>query len=721
MIERIFPFLAWLKEYDKKSFLADLIAGFTVALVLIPQSMAYAKLAGLPPHYGLYAAFLPPMIASLFGSSRQLASGPVAVVSLVTAASLEPLATAGSASFIAYAVILALIVGIFQLLLGILRLGLVVNFLSHPVVNGFTNAAAIIIATSQLSNIFGVEVEKAEHHYETIIRVVDAAWHFTHWPTFGMAALAIAIMVGLKRFNPKIPNVLAAVALTTVLSWAIGFQKNVEVPLTDIDSEKVLSLVRQYNTDIVALKETGAKRAQINKQSNDLLANQSSSRLILEHNYQLDILNVTMEEIKSSVQNIRVPLREMLLVSHVGPDGKRMFYPEGLSPAGVALDGSAWRIQVKNAPFDEERIVLSSGGSVVGDIPAGLPDLTLPGFDWHVILQLFPYAVIISLLGFMEAISIAKALAARTGQKLDPNQELIGQGLANIIGSLGSSYPVSGSFSRSAVCFQAGGVTGFANVISALVVIVTLLFLTPLLYHLPHAVLACVIMMAVIGLVNVKGFAHAWKVQRFDGIVSVITFVATLLFAPHLDKGILIGVVLSAAAFIYGRMRPRVTALSMGPDGVLGCAADKRLQLCRHIAAVRFEGSLFFANASYLDEQIFRIRSTTPYLRHILLVADGINDLDASGEEALELLTQRLHSANQGFSLCRVREEVLRVMERSGLVDKIGVENIYPSASAALQNIIAHVHDHQTGKPCGNCPLTAYIPVSKSKSPQVTG
>ena len=198
MLTKILPFIEWFKDYSLGKFRIDFLAGLTVALVLIPQSMAYAQLAGLPAYYGLYAAFLPPMIASLFGSSRQLATGPVAVVSLMTAASLEPFASAGSEAFITYAIVLALTVGVFQLLLGVLRLGLIVNFLSHPVVNGFTNAAAIIIGTSQLSKLFGVYVDKAPHHYETIIRVIESAFHYTHLPTLAMGILSIAIMVGLK-------------------------------------------------------------------------------------------------------------------------------------------------------------------------------------------------------------------------------------------------------------------------------------------------------------------------------------------------------------------------------------------------------------------------------------------------------------------------------------------------------------------------------------------
>jgi MFS superfamily sulfate permease-like transporter len=250
MLTRIFPFLAWFRGYGVEKLKLDAVAGVTVALVLIPQSMAYAQLAGLPPYYGLYASFLPPVLASLFGSSRQLATGPVAVVSLMTAASLEPLATAGSEAYIAYAVILALLVGLFQLSLGILRLGLVVNFLSHPVVNGFTNAAAIIIASSQLSKMFGVTVDSAEHHYETIVRVVQAAMHYTHWPTLALGALAFAVMFFLRRINPRIPNVLVAVALTTVISWAVGFQHDARVALEAVRSPGARQAVEAGRTTI---------------------------------------------------------------------------------------------------------------------------------------------------------------------------------------------------------------------------------------------------------------------------------------------------------------------------------------------------------------------------------------------------------------------------------------------------------------------------------------
>ena len=225
MLLRLLPFLRWFRGgYTAATLRADLVAGVTVALVLIPQSMAYAQLAGLPPSCGLYAAFLPPVVASLFGSSHQLATGPVAVVSLMTSAALAPLATAGSAEYVAYALLLALLVGVFQLTLGLLRLGLVVNFLSHPVVNGFTNAAALIIATSQLSKVFGVTVDGGHHHYETVWRVLVAASHYIHWPTVGMAALAFAVMIGLRKVSRRIPDVLIAVVPRS--SWAVGYRND---------------------------------------------------------------------------------------------------------------------------------------------------------------------------------------------------------------------------------------------------------------------------------------------------------------------------------------------------------------------------------------------------------------------------------------------------------------------------------------------------------------
>src|SRR5210317_1618710 len=275
MIFKIFPFLEWFKGYGVGKFKVDFLAGLTVALVLIPQSMAYAQLAGLPAYYGLYAAFPPPMIASLFGSSRQLATGPVAVVSLMSAASLEPLATAGSPEFIAYSIVLAMVVGIFQFSLGVLRLGLVVNFLSHPVVNGFTNAAAIIIASSQFSKFFGVYVDKAPHHYETMVRVAQAAIDYTHVPTLIYGVAAVAIMVILKKINPRIPNVLVAVALTTVVSFFTGFNNDAAVGVEAIQLDGVEQTISEFNHYVEEINTLGDERAATGIQIDEELKKES--------------------------------------------------------------------------------------------------------------------------------------------------------------------------------------------------------------------------------------------------------------------------------------------------------------------------------------------------------------------------------------------------------------------------------------------------------------
>jgi len=541
---KLFPFLGWINELKKPEILkADLIAGITVALVLVPQSMAYAQLAGLPPYYGLYASFLPGIIAALFGSSRQLATGPVAVVSLMTASALEPIAGANPELYVAYAIMLALMVGIFQLALGLLRLGVLVNFLSHPVVIGFTNAAAIIIGTSQLGKLFGVTVEKSAHTYETVFNTVVEAFNSTHFETMLMAMLALAIMILLKRFLARIPNVLAAVAITTVLSYVIGFE--------------------------------------------------------------------------------------------------------------------------------------AMGGKVIGTIPVGIPPLAMPELDFQVLIQLLAVTVTIAIIGFMEAISIAKAMAARTRQRLDANQELIGQGLGNIFSSLSQGYAVSGSFSRSAVNISAGALTGGSAIVTGLVVGATLLWLTPLLYHLPQATLAAVIIMAVSNLVKIEPIKYAWRVQKHDGAVAVITFALTLLWAPHLDKGLMFGVLLSLVLFLYRTMEPRIVVLSRDTDGTLRDAELRKLETCRNISLLRFDGALYFANTGYFEDKVLERVALKPDLKYVIIDAESINFIDATGEEMLHHLAERLKESGVELIIARAKKQLVDVFNRTGLIKQIGEDHFF--------------------------------------------
>jgi SulP family sulfate permease len=697
---RFFPFLGWAREINRKSLRADLVAGLTVALVLIPQSMAYAQLASLPAYYGLYAAFLPPMVAALFGSSRQLATGPVAVVSLLTAAALEPLATAGGDAYIAYAVLLAFVVGVFQLLLGLLRLGLVVNFLSHPVINGFTNAAAIIIATSQVSKLFGVYVDKADLHYETLWRVIVAATHYTHWPTLGLGALAFAIMYALKLVNPRIPYVLVAVAITATISWATGFEHDERVPIAQVHSEDVRQAIEEFNNTIAAIETTSEERAQLNHRVVDAaerFGKQSEAYFHLTH--RLDLLNLTLGHLKGEASQLRKEFRSLHFRA-VRQGDKLAFYLDAEVPAGAAKDGRRWRLKVSNARLKTDSLEFMGGGAVVGEVPPGLPEIKTPDMDTKTILRFLPMAVIISLLGFMEAISIAKAMALRTGQRLDVNQELIGQGLANIFGAFTRSYPVSGSFSRSALNAAAGAVTGLSSVFTSLVVVVTLIYFTPLLYYIPQSVLAAVIMSAVIGLLNIKGFIHAYRAQRYDGVIAAISFVATLAFAPHLDRGILIGVLLSVGHYLYRNTKPKLARLSLHPDHSLRDAERHALRECVHIGVIQFEGPLFFANANYLENQIADRLETMPQLRHIHLVGNSVSEMDASGEETLSLLVDRLGERGVEISLSGLNENVLDTMRRTHLYEKIGGENIFSTQLIAIQAVHEKSHRDSSEEAC---------------------
>ena len=554
--KRFFPFLDWIKELKDPAVLkADVLAGITVALILVPQSMAYAQLAGLPAYVGLYASFLPVMIAALFGSSRQLGTGPVAVVSLMSAAALAPYASYGPELLVLYAALLALMIGIIQLTLGILKLGVLVDFLSHPVVSGFTNAGALIIATSQVPKLFGLKglgADKFNHHYEFIWAILGALKN-TNWLVLGFSILSLALLLGFKKYAPRQPSVLITVVIATLLAWLVGYEQH--------------------------------------------------------------------------------------------------------------------------------------GGQVIGTIPAGLPPLNIPIVDmeFKVLASLFMTALVIGLIGFVEAISIAKAMASQTRQRLSANQELIGQGLANMSAGLFGGYAVSGSFSRSAVNFTAGAVTGFSSVVTGLLVALTLLFLTPLLYHLPQATLGAVIIMAVINLIKISPIRHAWKVEPQDGMVALVTFIATLVFAPHLDKGILLGVVLSLVLFLYRTMRPHFAEVVRHPDGSLRDAASHHLQTSETVAVYRFDGELYFANSGYLEGKMLNALATKPKLKVIVLDLESVDHIDSTGEEMLTKMADRLQSAGIEFLMARAKYAVYRTLERSGFIDKVGRERFFRERTQAVR------------------------------------
>jgi len=696
-LKKFLPFLRWF-PWKGDALKADFMAGITVALVLIPQSMAYAQLAGLPPYYGLYAAFLPVAVAAMWGSSNQLGTGPVAVVSLLTASSLAVLATPGSEQFIALAIMLALLVGIIQLLLGVFKLGVIVNFLSHPVIVGFTNAAAIIIALSQVSKLFGVPMGRSEHFINDIVGVFKLIGD-THLPTLAMGALAIAIMWSVKKFSPKLPGVLLAVLVTTVLSWAIGFERNADGKLEQIADPELLAVVQKsmaaakrvddLNTQI-AEKSAEVKAAQkaAGKTSNGVAQTEVEAELRLA---ELRLARIEVQAAEEAFTKEKAALRHLQVVRSIDANGATMaIYPVGKAPEGVTLDETRYRLRKLSA----KGFKLVGGGEVVGAIPEGLPSIKMPSFNLDALGSLLSAALVISLVGFMEAISIAKAIAAKTKQRLDPNQELIGQGLSNVVGSFTQAFPVSGSFSRSAVNQNSGAKTGMASVITALAVLLTLLFLTPLLYHLPQAVLAAIIIMAVIGLVNIEAVKHAWQASRHDGIAALVTFAATLAFAPHLDSGIMVGAGLALGLYLYRTMSPRVAILGRYSDGTLrDVKVNPGLSTSEHVVAMRFDGQLYFANVPYFEDTVLETIADHPQAKYLLVVGDGINQLDASGEEVIHHLVERLESNGIKLVFSGLKKQVLDVMRATGLFDRIGQDNIFANEDMALAAIYERLGD----------------------------
>jgi SulP family sulfate permease len=683
-IARFFPFVSWW-PLRGETLRADLIAGITVALVLIPQSMAYAQLAGLPAYYGLYAAFLPGMIAALWGSSAQLATGPVAVVSLLTASALAPLAATGSEQFIALAVLLALMVGVMQLTLGVFKLGVIVSFLSHPVIVGFTNAAAIIIGLSQINKLFGISMGRSEHFLQDVWGALQLIGE-THLPTLMMGLAAFIIMVGMKRFAPKLPSVLVAVALTTLVSWGIGFEHNSIGRVDQIMDTEVKNLANEFSrveSKILELSgKLGSKSAELKQLQAD---HDGGSQHLAALNYEIELLRLELKDLegenRKGARSLRKFIFEEIPASATLPT---RLYLTGQVPKGEKSDGYRWRIK----KVAQGQLTLVGGGEVVGSIPSGLPQLAVPSVSWSDLGMLFSSALVISLVAFMEAISIAKAMAAKTKQRIDPNQELLGQGLANVIGSLSHAFPVSGSFSRSAVNLNANAKTGMSSVFASVIVLLTILFLTPLLYHLPQAVLAAVIIMAVTGLINFRAIKHAWLVHKHDGVAAGVTFVATLAFAPHLDSGILLGAAVAILLFLYRSMKPRVARLGRHSDGTLrDVNVYPDMLTSEQVIPVRFDGQLYFANVAYFEDAVLEAVTAKPNAHYMLMVGNGINNLDASGEEVIKALFERLRENDITLVFSGLKKQVLDVLHRTGLFDKIGQERIFPNEDMALAAI----------------------------------
>lgn len=559
-IKSFLPILEWLPGYGKSQLQGDVFAGLTVGVMLIPQGMAYAMIAGLPPVYGLYASIVPLIIYAVLGTSRQLAVGPVAMVSLLTVAGVATIAEVGTETYIALTITLALMVGIIQFLLGVFRLGFLVNFLSHPVISGFTSAAALIIGLSQLKHLLGIDIERSHYVHEIVLQAIEKASEI-NWITFGLGIGGIALILLARRIHKSIPGPLVAVVFGILSVW--GF---------------------------------------------------------------------------------------------------------GLAGEGV---------------------------KIVGDIPSSLPSFGIPELEWGSIQMLLPIALAISLVSYMESIAVAKAIQAKhKDYKVLPNQELIALGVANIGGSLFQSYPVTGGFSRTAVNDQAGAKTGMAAVISAALIIITLLFLTPLFYNLPKAMLASVIMVAVFGLIDIKEPKELWKTDRSDFWMLIATFLGTL--ALGVEQGIGIGVILSLAMIIFQTTRPHVAELGKVPgEGIYrNKNRFKQVEIRDEILIVRFDAQLYFANVVYFRESLEElVANKGDQLKLLILNAESINKVDSSALHALADLVKDLRSANIDIVFSGVKGPVRDDLAKSNMLEDIGEDHFFMSVQQAVD-----YYDNKTDK-----------------------
>ncbi|MDR5899563.1 sulfate permease [Halomonas vilamensis] len=537
-LKRYLPIFQWLPHYQRSTLTRDLLAAVIVTIMLIPQSLAYAMLAGLPAEVGLYASVLPLVAYAIFGTSRTLAVGPVAVVSLMTAAALGNIAAPGSAEYVGAALILALLSGLILTLMGLARLGFLANFLSHPVISGFITASGLIIAAGQLRHLLGVEA--SGHNMVMLLTGILSELGNVHVATLLLGGGSLVFLYSARRWLKKgLLNVGVASGVADMLTKA---------------------------APIVAVAAT------------------------------------------------------TLITWHLGLDQR-----------GVA---------------------------VVGDIPAGLPPITLPGFELGLWRDLLMAALLISIVGFVESVSVGQTLAAKRRQRIDPNQELIGLGSANLAASFSGGMPVTGGFSRSVVNFDAGAQTPAAGAFTAVGIGVAALVLTPLIAYLPVATLAATIIIAVLSLVDFPAIVRTWRYSRSDFAAMLATIVVTLV--SGVESGILAGVGLSLALHLYRTSRPHSAVIGRVPGSEHFRNVERhQVETVPHLCILRVDESLYFANARYLEDTVMDEVSRRPDVKHVVLACQAVNVIDASALESLETINHRLDDAGVVLHLAEVKGPVM--------------------------------------------------------------
>ncbi|MDP4599564.1 MAG: solute carrier family 26 protein [Polaribacter sp.] len=551
-IRKIIPILEWLPNYEKSFLKGDLIAGITVGIILIPQGIAYALIAGLPPIYGLYCALVPQVIYAIFGSARQVAIGPVAMDSLIVATGVSTLALAGSESYIEIAILLAFMVGTIQFVLGIFSLGFIVNFLSRPVITGFTSAVALIIGINQFRNLLGVDFVQSDQIHE----LLEDIWlkiSFYNLPTTIIGMIAVAIIFVFRKIDKRIPSALIVVVLGIVIMRFFG--KN----LTDV--------------------------------------------------------------------------------------------------------------------------------SIVKNIPSGLPSFGIPTIELEQIRELFPIALTLVMVGYLETISIGKSQETKQDvYKVRPNQELIALGLSNIFGSFFKAYPTASSFSRSAINQESGAKTGMAAFISVVMVIITLLFFTPLFYYLPKAILAAIIIVAVFALVNIKEAAFLWRANNLDFWLLISTFIATLFFG--IEYGITVGVGLSLIVLIFRTSRPYVVELGKVPDANFYRNKERFEEVIieEDILVFRFDAQLFYANSNYFRDKMDEMADKKgKALKLIVLDSESINRTDSTGVEMLKERIKFYQKKGVLFYFAGAKGPLRDALFKGGLLEIIDVNHFFMRANDAVK------------------------------------
>ncbi len=558
-IKRYFPILDWLPNYSKKDFIADLPAGLTVGVMLIPQGIAYALIAKLPPIYGLYASLVPQVIYAIFGTSRQLAVGPVAMDSLIVAAGITAIGSVTPDQYITMAIALAFMMGIIQFSLGIFRLGFLVSFLSKPVISGFTSAAAIIIGLNQFKHLFGTNIERSNQvHillYNTIKKIPEI-----NIPTFIIGIASILLIIGLKKWNKKIPSALIVVIVGIVV-------------------------VQLFGLDAYGVK-------------------------------------------------------------------------------------------------------------VVEDIPKGLPKFSIPTIDMHFFSELLSLAATLALIAFMEAISVAKAVEEKHDDyKVDPNQELIALGLGNIIGSTFQSYPTTGGFSRTAVNDQSGAKTNMAAVISASVIALTLLYLTPLFYYLPKSVLAAIILVAVYGLIDFTYPKELWNYKKDDLLMLLVTFLVTLTIG--IKEGIMVGVLLSLVLLIYRSTKPHIAECERveGTDYYRNVERFENTTENPEVLIIRLDGQLYFANIDFFKQELMeKVEAKGEQLKLVVWNASSVNHLDSSAIIMLKNLIHELRERGILFAVAGAKGPIRDLLFKSKLAEVITPDLMFADVSKAVECVENQTH-----------------------------